>query len=96
MKKSKPWFVYLLQCADGTFYTGITTDVKRRIEEHNGTAKGAKYTKARRPVKLFYQENQPNRSAAAKREYQLRRLSKQLKLSLRANDIRIKKNQTVL
>ena len=96
MKKNKLWFVYLLQCADGTFYTGITTDVKRRFAEHNETVKGAKYTKARRPVKLFYQENQPNRSAAAKREYQLRRLSKRLKLLLRDNDITINKKRTVL
>ena len=48
------WFVYILKCSDNTLYTGITTDIERRIKEHNSSNKGAKYTKTRRPVKLFY------------------------------------------
>lgn len=67
--------VYLLRCADSTFYTGVTTDMERRLREHNTSAKGAAYTKARRPVTLAYQEVQPDRSSAQKREYTLRRLS---------------------
>lgn len=64
--------VYLLRCADGTFYTGITTDTARRLREHNGSGKGAKYTSARRPVALAYEESCASRSAAQRREYELR------------------------
>jgi len=69
------WYVYILKCADGTFYTGITTCVERRCKEHNGSVKGAKYTRARRPVSLHFFETQPSRTAAAQREYVIRRLS---------------------
>ena len=72
---SSIYFVYLVQCSDGTFYTGITTDVQRRVTEHNETPKGAKYTKARRPVSLVYQESVGSRGDAQKREYVLRSLS---------------------
>ena len=54
--KEKGWYVYILKCADNTFYTGITTNIKRRIHEH-GTNKGAKYTKGRAPFSLVYQMN---------------------------------------
>ena len=67
--------VYLLACADGTFYTGITTDIARRLKEHNESNKGAKYTKARRPVTLVYEERYGSRSEAQKREYVLRHLT---------------------
>jgi putative endonuclease len=79
------WFVYLLRCRDGTFYTGVTTDIDRRIAEHNGLAageKGAKYTKSRRPVVVVYQESVENRSAAQQRESVLRRMPRIKKLQL--------------
>jgi len=76
------WVVYVLRCVDGTFYTGITTDLERRLKEHNETNRGAKYTKLRRPVKLHYKESQPNRSTASQREYVLRRLPKTQKQKL--------------
>ena len=50
------WYLYVLLCADGTYYTGITKDTKRRLHEHNKTKRGAKYTRARRPVQLIYVE----------------------------------------
>lgn len=70
------YVVYLLECADGTFYTGVTTDMARRLAEHNEGVKGAKYTKARRPVTVVYQETASTRSEAQKREYVLRHLSR--------------------
>lgn len=75
------WFVYLLKCADGTLYAGITTDPTRREAEHNGLGRvaGAKYTKARRPVQLVYQETVPSRSAALQREAAIRQLSRREK-----------------
>ena len=76
-----PWFVYLLRCGDGSLYTGIATDVRRRCQQHNaGTA--SRYTRSRRPVRLIYQESQPSRSAALRREAALKRLSKQKKEAL--------------
>lgn len=74
--------VYILQCADGTLYTGVTTDLTRRLAEHNYSAKGAIYTRSRRPVTLRYSEEQPDRSAAQKREHELRKLSRDQKLIL--------------
>ncbi|MAZ66163.1 MAG: endonuclease [Kangiellaceae bacterium] len=72
------WFVYMLRCADDTLYTGITTDVARRVKEHNGEikGKGAKCTRARRPVKLVYQETCADRSAAGKREWEIKQFSR--------------------
>ena len=73
------WFVYMLRCADGTLYTGVTTDVTRRVSEHNGEGakgKGAKYTKARRPITLAYQEVVSDRSAAQIREAAIRKCTK--------------------
>lgn len=75
----KIWYVYMLRCADDSLYTGVTTDVERRVKEHNGEGgkgKGAKYTKAHRPVVLVHQEIATDRSAAQIREAQLRKLSK--------------------
>lgn len=71
--------VYMVRCADRTFYTGVTTDVERRVQEHNSSARGARYTKARRPVVLVYSENVADRSAAQVREYELRTLSREQK-----------------
>jgi len=74
---SSPWFVYFLRCADNSLYGGITTDLTRRISEHNLSNKlGAKYTRARRPVSLAYAENCTNRKSACIREYQLKQLKK--------------------
>ena len=76
------WVVYLLLCADNSLYTGITTDVNRRLEEHNGETLGARYTRARQPVQLVYQEACSNRSTAAKREAKIKRLSRKQKIAL--------------
>ncbi|MFA6307111.1 MAG: GIY-YIG nuclease family protein [Patescibacteria group bacterium] len=70
------WFVYILKCADGTFYTGVTTDVKRRVREHNSSVLGAKYTRGRRPVKLAYFRKLKNKSLAAKAEWRIKRMSR--------------------
>jgi len=76
------YFVYILECSDGTLYTGITKDVTKRLDEHNNSDKGAKYTKARRPVKLLYKEPSLNRSTASKREYAIKKLTRVKKLQL--------------
>ena len=76
------WHVYIVECADGTYYTGITTDVKRRINEHNYSFKSAKYTRSRRPVKLVYVETSENRSTASRRESQIKKLSRSKKTLL--------------
>jgi len=83
MKKSPSdsWFVYMLRCADGSLYTGITKDLNRRCELHNaGTA--SRYTRSHLPVKLVYQESLPSRSLALKREAVIKSLSRQEKLAL--------------
>ena len=70
------FYVYVLRCSDTTYYTGVTTDVVRRVRQHNGElVGGAKYTHTRRPVRLVYQEEHGSRSAAQKREYELKKLS---------------------
>jgi putative endonuclease len=73
------YFTYIVLCADNTLYTGICTDLERRIKEHNFSNKGAKYTKARRPVKLVYSEAYPDRSSASKREYYIKKMSRKKK-----------------
>lgn len=70
------WYVYMLRCNDGTLYTGITTDVKRRLVEHNEGKNGAKYTKARRPVEMVYKKRCKDRSSAASKEAALRKLDR--------------------
>lgn len=87
MPKSKqanpPWYVYILKCADNTLYTGITVDVERRIDEHNNDNKlAAKYTKARRPVQLVYQEKLKTRSLATKREREIKKLKRTEKVAM--------------
>lgn len=76
------YFVYILECCDGSLYTGITTDVTKRLDEHNSSDKGAKYTKARRSVKLLYEESSSDRSSASKREYAIKKLTRIKKLQL--------------
>lgn len=75
------WTVYILECADGSLYTGITTDIERRCQEH-GTSRGAKYTRGRGPFKLLYHENLGSRSAAARRELVIKSMSKRQKMKL--------------
>jgi len=82
MEKEQTWFVYILQCRDMTLYTGITTNIKQRLYEHNHSPKGAKYTRGRRPVTLAYSEPHLSRSSAASREYQIKHLSKKQKKQL--------------
>ncbi len=76
------YFVYILQCVDGSLYTGITTDLDRRIKEHNDSKLGAKYTKVRRPVKLVYSKEFIDRSQASKEESRIKKLSRQQKIDL--------------
>ena len=77
----KTWKLYILRCGDGTLYTGITTDVARRFEEHS-SGKGAKYTRGRGPLELVYQEECGNTSAASRREWEIKALSREEKLQL--------------
>ena len=79
---SKGWKVYIVECADGTYYTGITTNIERRILEHNYSFKSAKYTRSRRPVRLVYEESHADRSLASKREYQIKKMKRKDKVSL--------------
>jgi len=74
--------VYIVECNDSTLYTGIATDIQRRLYEHNNLKKGAKYTKIRRPVKLVYSEIQDDRSMATKREYAIKKLTREKKIEL--------------
>lgn len=76
MAKADTWFIYMLRCADKSLYTGITTDISRRVIEHNTLKTGAKYTRSRRPVTLVYSEQTSNKSLASIREYELKSLSK--------------------
>jgi len=76
------WQVYILKCKDGAFYTGITTDITRRVIEHNSSTLGAKYTRARRPVKLVFIRRKKNRSLAAREEWRIKNMSRQEKRKL--------------
>lgn len=77
------WTVYILRCADGSLYTGITTDSHRRLHEHNNdNKKGAKYTRVRRPVVMVYKESHADRASASRREYALKKLSRSQKTNL--------------
>jgi putative endonuclease len=78
------WYIYIVRASDNTLYTGITTDIARRISEHNGlsTKEGSKYLRPRRPVTLEYSEGYPNRSEASKREHIIKKLSHTEKITL--------------
>lgn len=82
MVKEQVWFVYILLCDDNSLYTGITTDIARRVKEHNSSKKAAKYTRARRPVTLTYHEVATSRSAATKRECQIKKMPLSAKKTL--------------
>ncbi len=75
------WVVYMLRCSDGSLYTGITTDLKRRVDEHN-SGEGAKYTRSRTPVSPVYIELGHDQSSALSREAEIKSLSKEKKESL--------------
>ncbi|WP_303909335.1 GIY-YIG nuclease family protein [Thiohalomonas denitrificans] len=76
------WHVYIICCADGTLYTGVARDVERRLAEHNGGPRGARYTRGRRPVKLVYREAAADRAAACRREASIKSLSRSQKEAL--------------
>lgn len=77
-----PYYVYLLECADKTYYCGYTTNLEDRLEKHNNSKLGAKYTAGRRPVILKYSEEFDNLSEALKREYQIKQLTREEKKNL--------------
>ena len=79
MSANNEWIVYMLRCKGDTLYTGITTDIDRRVSEHNVSSLGAKYTRSRRPVALVYTESAQDRSSASKREYQIKQMIKKQK-----------------
>ena len=76
------WYLYVLRCSDQSLYTGVTTDLDRRLREHNKTKRGAKYTRSRRPVNLVWSKEYPNRSAAQSAEYQFKKLLHKQKLEI--------------
>ena len=75
------FYCYIVECADGTFYTGWTTDPERRLRQHNA-GRGARYTRAHRPMRLVFVENQPDRASAMRRERALKALSRARKQAL--------------
>jgi putative endonuclease len=79
------YYLYILKCADKTLYTGITTDLNRRMIEHNKTKVGAKYTSSRRPVKLVYYKKFKDRSHASKEEARIKKLTRVEKIKLIKN-----------
>lgn len=84
------WYVYIVECSDGSYYTGITNNLVRRILEHNYGNRAAKYTRSRRPVRLIYKESIQDRSKASKREYQIKKMkrsSKKLLIESNKNEL---------
>lgn len=77
------WFCYLLECADGTLYTGISNDLDKRLAAHNGGS-ASKYTRSRLPVKMVYAEPHADRASASRREAALKKMSRAAKLALAA------------
>ena len=80
--KVSNWYFYVVRCSDDTLYAGVTTDIDRRLREHNNRNNGAKYTRTRRPVKLAYKEHFKNRSTAQKAEYNFKKLTRKQKESV--------------
>ena len=80
----KSWWVYVLLTESGRLYTGISTDIERRFAEHCDlkSAKGAKFFRTEKPIKIVYREQQPNRSEASKREASIKKLSRRAKCEL--------------
>lgn len=73
------WYLYVARCRDDSLYAGVTTDVRRRIKEHNHSPKGAKYTRSRRPVELIYSKEFEDQSTAQQEEYRFKQLSRKEK-----------------
>ena len=82
--ESEKWFVYIVECRDKSLYTGITNNLEKRLNKHN-SGKGAKYTRARKPVSLKYYEEVDSKSIALKREIAIKKLSKNQKIKLISN-----------
>ena len=78
----KKWYMYVAECADSSLYTGITTDIIRRLDEHNTKPSGAKYTRSRRPVRIVHCVSYNCRSSASKAEAAFKKLSRQKKLEI--------------
>lgn len=76
------WHVYIVRCSDDTLYTGVARNLQQRIAEHNEGKRGARYTRARRPVELLYHEPAVDRSSAQQREHQIKQMSRRQKLQL--------------
>lgn len=76
------YYLYLLLCSDGTLYTGIALDVEKRVQEHNASLLGARYTRSRRPVKLIYSKEVGDQAEATREEYRVKQLSRTAKLAL--------------
>jgi len=81
------WFVYILRCSDDSLYTGVTTNLSRRVNEHNNSKKGAKYTRTRQPVELVWSAECGSRSEAMKKEASIKKLNRPKKLLLVNNNI---------
>lgn len=82
MRMHNTWYVYIVSCRDGTLYTGITTDLTRRLTAHNWGRDGARYTRSRRPVQLVFSEPAPCHSEAARREWEIKRMTVAQKMAL--------------
>ena len=80
--KTNMYYLYILKCADDTLYTGITTDITRRVAEHNTGKKGAKYTQSRRPVSVVFSKKYKNRSKASQEEAKIKKLTRTQKMAL--------------
>ncbi len=76
------YYTYIVACSDDSLYTWITTDLERRVSEHNWDGKWAKYTKMRQPVALVFSEQHPDRSSASKREYEIKKMTRVQKIKL--------------
>ena len=79
-KENDIWQIYMVRCKDGTLYTGITNDLAKRIKAHNSAKDGARYTRSRRPLKLVYSEEAGSKSAAAKLEYKIKKMTRAKKM----------------
>jgi len=84
--QKQTWFVYVIRASDDSLYTGITTDVQRRFEEHCGSGKGARFFRGRQPVEVVYTETSPDRGSALRREAAIKSLSRLDKLKLIGQD----------
>lgn len=86
---NKDWYIYVLECSDGSLYCGVSTDVDRRLHEHNNTKRGAKYTKTRRPVKVVFSFLCSNKKEAYQLEYKFKKLKRNKKEKIVNGDISI-------